>query len=143
MDRMGLDYLKSESGQAIHKDAETKEKEAEVSGRMETVKMPEGEVSFEISDFEDDFNFGDMDAGQENFTQAEKAAEKNPSKPSSHSSDISIKGERETEKPSVREELKEICREKEAQRKAKKDRGKTSQKKKQRHKKRKKSVLQK
>ena len=106
MDRMGLDYLKSESGQAIHKDAETKEKEAEVSGRMETVKMPEGEVSFEISDFEDDFNFGDMDAGQENFTQAEKAAEKNPSKPSSHSSDISIKGERETEKPSVREELK-------------------------------------
>lgn len=138
MDRMGLDYLKSESGQAIHKDAE--EHEVAVSGRTETVEMPEGEVRFEISDFEEDFNFGETDAGQENFTQAKEAEEKNPSKPSSHSSGISIRREEGTEKPSVREELKAIRREKEAQRAAKKDQSQIPQKKKQ---KRKKSVMQK
>ena len=132
MDRMGLDYLKSESGQAVHKD--TEEKEAEVPGRTETVEMPEGEVRFEISDFEEDFNFGDADAGHENFTQAKEAEDGNPSKPSSHSSDISIRREKKAEKPSVREELKEIRREKEIQRAAKKERSQIPQKK-QKHKK--------
>ncbi len=129
MDRMGLDYLKSESGQAVHKDAE--EKTAETPGRTETVEMPEGEVCFEISDFEEDFNFSGADMGQENFTQAKEAEEKNPSRPSSHSSGISARREEETEKPSVREELKEIRREKEMQRAAKKERSRTQQKKKQ------------
>ena len=96
--------------------------------------MPEGEVRFEISDFEEDFNFGDADAGHENFTQAKEAEDGNPSKPSSHSSDISIRREKGTEKPSVREELKEIRREKEAQRAAKKNRSKILQKR-QKHKK--------
>ena len=141
MDRMGLDYLKSESGQAVHKDAE--ENEAVVSGRTETVEMPEGEVRFEISDFEEDFNFGDTDAGQENFTKAKEAEEKNPSKPSSHSSGISIRQGEGTEKPSVREELKEIRREKEAQRAAKKDQGQISHQKKQKQQKHKKNVMQK
>lgn len=129
MDRMGLDYLKSESGQAVHKDAE--EKAAEMPGRTETVEMPEGEVRFEISDFEEDFNFSGAGMGQENFTQAKEAEEKNPSKPSSHSSGISARREEGTEKPSVREELKEIRREKEIQRAAKKGRSRTQQKKKQ------------
>ncbi len=134
MDRMGLDYLKSESGQAVHKDMETEEKEAVATGRTETVEMPEGEVRFEISDFEEDFNFGDADAGQENFTQAKEAEDGNPSKLSSHSSDTSIRREKGAEKPSVREELKEIRREKEIQRAAKKERSQIPQKK-QKHKK--------
>ena len=131
MDRMGLDYLKSESGQAVHRDADVEEKKAEPSGRTETVEMPEGEVRFEISDFEEDFNFGSTDAGQENFTQAKEAGERNPSEPSSHSRGTSTRRERGTEKPSVREELKEIRREREAG----KNQSRTPQKKKQKHKK--------
>ncbi len=138
MDRMGLDYLESESGQAVHKDAE--ENETVVSGRTETVEMPEGEVRFEISNFEEDFNFGETDAGQENFTQAKEAEEKNPSKSSSHSSGISIRREEGIERPSVREELQEIRREKEAQRASKKERSQIPKEKKQ---KRKKNVMQK
>ena len=108
MDKMNLDFLKSEAGEAVHD--VTDEKEAPVAAQTETVEMPEGEVQFEITDFEEDFNFpGDG----ENFTEAQEAGGKNPSGSSSRSSGIFTEQAKETEKPSVRKELEEIKKEKE------------------------------
>lgn len=141
MDQMQLDYLKSENGEAVQEavrepegtqpsgipqEAErTPQPEHASPARTETVEMPEGEVQFELSDFEDDFNVGGLpEAGEpdiENFTQAQEG--RNPSGPSSRSSGISSgQGER-NKKPSVRKELNQIKQEKqEAGKKRQKDR---------------------
>ena len=97
MDQMNLDFLKSENGEAVQ---ETVREAGEVrlAGRpqeaekmaypeqkspikTETVEMPEGEIQFELSDFEDDFNVGELpgmgEPEMENFTQAQEG--KNPS----------------------------------------------------------------
>lgn len=109
MDKMNLDFLKSESGEAVHEVLD--EKEAPAAVQTETVEMPEGEVQFEISDFEEDFNFP---GNEENFTKAQETGQESPSGTSSRSSDIFTELEKETEKPSVRKELNEIKKEKEA-----------------------------
>jgi hypothetical protein len=87
MDKMNLDFLHSESGEAVQEVA----REAEQSGqtvevKTETVEMPEGEIQFELGDLEEDFGFEDSIAEPENFTEAQE--EKNPSGLSSRNSDI-------------------------------------------------------
>ena len=143
MDKMNLDFLKSENGLAIQ-EVEGKENIAQQkegtqrSGQdqeapnkpkdgmpdqenpwqdipanpvqTETVEMPEGDVQFEFSDMEEDFNIGDLMGGMENFTQAQE--ERNPSGTSSRSRDISSVPGKGNEKPSVRRELEQIKKEK-------------------------------
>lgn len=143
MDKMNLDFLKSENGLAIQ-EVEGKENIAQQkegtqrSGQdqeapnkpkdgmpdqenpwqdipanpvqTETVEMPEGDVQFELSDMEEDFNIGDLMGGMENFTQAQE--ERNPSGTSSRSRDISSVPGKGNEKPSVRRELEQIKKEK-------------------------------
>lgn len=158
MDKMNLDFLKSENGLAIQ-EVEGKENIAQQkegtqrSGQdqeapnkpkdgmpdqenpwqdipanpvqTETVEMPEGDVQFEFSDMEEDFNIGDLMGGMENFTQAQE--ERNPSGTSSRSRDTSSVQEKGSEKPSVRKELEQIKKEKQEsgkkQNQRKKDRG--------------------
>lgn len=143
MDKMNLDFLKSENGLAIQevegKENPTRQKEGtQRSGQdqeapnqskdgmpnqgnpwqdistnpvqTETVGMPEGDVQFELSDMEEDFNIGDLMGGMENFTQAQE--ERNPSGTSSRSRDISSVPGKGNEKPSVRRELEQIKKEK-------------------------------
>ena len=84
MDKMNLDFVKSEVGQAVHEVTGEQEK-AEVT--KETVQMPEGEVQFEISELDEDFQFDDAektapehadgtDQKDENFTGAQGTAER-------------------------------------------------------------------
>ncbi len=131
MDQMNLDFLKSENGEAvqeavretqgIHPSGKPRETERTARPepdpvRTETVEMPEGEIQFELSDFEEDFNVGELQGadGMErgNFTQAQE--ERSLSEPSLRSRDTStVRGER-NRKPSVRKELDQIKKEKEA-----------------------------
>ena len=78
--------------------------------QTETVELPEGDVQFELSDLEEDFNIGDLIGGMENFTQAQE--ERNPSGTSSRSRDTSSVPGKGNEKPSVRKELEQIKKEK-------------------------------
>ena len=148
MDQMELDFLKSKNGEAVQenvREAERKDpfgnsQEAERTAqtkknsrkaerttqsgmdstvKTETVEMPEGEIQFELSDFEDDFNVGDLQqiTGSEldepepgNFTQAQE--ERNLSEPSSRSNGISSGQGEQSKKPSVRKELEQIRQEK-------------------------------
>lgn len=129
MDQMNLDFLKSENGEAVQETVgETgkagkaeKVQEAEERGypgqvhpvQTETVEMPEGEIQFELSDFEEDFNVGSLpgmdEPEMENFTQAREG--RNLSEPSSRSRDTST-GQGQNRKPSVRKELNQIRQEK-------------------------------
>lgn len=129
MDKMNLDFLKSENGLAIQevegkensiwkkdgaqKEGTQKEGTQDVSSnpiQTETVEMPEGDVQFELSDLEEDFNIGDLLGDVGNFIQAQE--ERNPSGTSSRSRDISSVPEKGNEKPSVRKELEQIKKEK-------------------------------
>ena len=138
MDQMELDFLKSENGEAVQenvREAERKDpfgnsQEAERTAqpdstiKTETVEMPEGEIQFELSDFEDDFNVGELpgmgrsemsgygmdETEMENFTQAQEG--RNLSEPSSRSSGISSGQGEQNKKPSVRKELEQIRQEK-------------------------------
>ena len=141
MDQMNLDYLKSENGEAVqetvreteeirpvgtHQEPENASRpEQDSTVRMETVEMPEGEIQFELSDLEEDFNVSELPGMDEaeigNFTQAREG--KSLSAPSSRSRDISTGQGEGNKKPSVRKELNEIKKEKEAERKrSRKDR---------------------
>ena len=132
MDQMNLDFLRSENGEAVQENVREAERihptgksqetenafrpEQDFAVRTETVEMPEGEIQFELSDFEDDFNVGELSGMNqmepENFTQAQEG--KSLSEPSLRSRDISTgQGER-NKKPSVRKELNQIKKEKEA-----------------------------
>ena len=130
MDQMCLDYLRSENGEAvqepvresegIHPFGDPQEADKTISPgqdfpvRTETVELPEGEIQFELSDFEDDFNVGELPKAEEpemgNFTQAQE--ERNPSGPSWRGSDISSGQGEPNRKPSVRKELDQIKQEK-------------------------------
>ena len=138
MDQMELDFLKSENGEAVQenvreidrKDPFGNSQEAERTAqpdstiKTETVEMPEGEIQFELSDFEDDFNVGELpgmgrsemsgygmdETEMENFTQAQEG--RNLSEPSSRSSGISSGQGEQNKKPSVRKELEQIRQEK-------------------------------
>ena len=138
MDQMELDFLKSENGEAVqenvreaqgfHLSGKLQEAErtaqSEQSVKTETVEMPEGEIQFELSDFEDDFNVGELpgmgrsemsgygmdEPEMGNFTQAQE--ERNLSEPSSRSSGISSGQGAQNKKPSVRKELEQIRQEK-------------------------------
>lgn len=140
MDQMQLDYLKSENGEAVQEavrepegthlpgnpqEAErTPQPEQASPARTETVEMPEGDIQFELSDFEEDFNVGDLpevkEPDMENFIHAREG--RNPSGPSSRSSGISSGPGEANKKPSVRKELNQIKQEKqEAGKKRQKD----------------------
>lgn len=149
MDQMELDFLKSENGEAVQENVREAERmesfgnsqEAERTAqsdsiiKTETVEMPEGEIQFELSDFEDDFNVGELpgmdrsemsgygmdETKMENFTQAQEG--RNLSEPSSRSSGISSGQGEQNRKPSVRKELEQIRQEKqEAKKRDQKDR---------------------
>ena len=122
MDKMNLDFLRSESGEAVQEvtmEAEQSQDVPEIP--TETVEMPEGEIQFEIGDVEQDFGFEEPEQDPENFMQAQE--ERNPSEPSSRSKDTSTGREKSEqmerpertegqEKPSVRAELDQIRQEK-------------------------------
>ena len=129
MDQMNLDFLKSENGEAVQETVRRPEKVHQAGtaqksehavhlenispARTETVEMPEGEIQFELSDFEEDFNVGSLpgmdEPEMENFTQAQEG--RNLSGPSLRSRDIST-GQEQNRKPSVRKELEQIKQEK-------------------------------
>ena len=124
MDKMNLDFLKSESGEAVQEVAMEADRHQEMpEAPTETVEMPEGEIQFELGDMEQDFGFEEPAPDMENFMQAQE--ERNPSEPSSRSKDISTGQEKSEqdllnapektegkEKPSVRAELDQIKQEK-------------------------------
>lgn len=122
LDKMNLDFVKSEAGEAVVEQAPVREGERvidaeftekteakeELPAKTEKVVLPEGTIEFELDEEEHLFDVGEVSPSEGNFTQAEKAG--NLSGPSSHSSgsfsgqETSWKGE----KPSVRQELKKI-----------------------------------
>ena len=122
MDKMNLDFLRSESGEAVQEVAMEAEQSQNVTeAPTETVEMPEGEIQFELGDMEQDFGFEEPEQDPENFMQAQE--ERNPSEPSSRSKDTSTGREKSEqmerpertegqEKPSVRAELDQIRQEK-------------------------------
>lgn len=130
MDNMGLDFLKSESGQAVTEVVGKQEETPETF--TQTVTMPEGEVQFEIDESDMDFGFEEPEpqVDIENFIQVQEGTEKNPSEPFLHNSDTFTEDEktepeskdmsvehkdtsREADKkPSVRAELEKIKQEK-------------------------------
>ena len=122
MDKMNLDFLKSESGEAVQEVAMEADRNQEMpEAPTETVEMPEGEIQFELGDMEQDFGFGEPEQNPENFMQAQE--ERNPSEPSLRSKDTSTGREKSEqmerpertegqEKPSVRAELDQIRQEK-------------------------------
>lgn len=141
MDKMNLDFLKSENGLAVQevngkapeqrpegdtqKPGDREQTAPGVPAKSGTVEMPGDEVRFELSDREEDFNIGDLTGDMGNFTQAQE--ERNPSGTSSRSRDTSSVQEKGSEKPSVRKELEQIKKEKQEsgkkQNQRKKDRG--------------------
>ncbi len=132
MDKMNLDFVRSEVGEAVHEVTAGMEA-PETEAVQETVQMPEGEVQFEVSDLDEAFQVGDMDFSEEekNQNHPEKEfsklgkfypgagrGEENLSGSSLHSRNISTgqekgtdAGQREQERPSVRRELENIKRE--------------------------------
>ena len=122
MDKMNLDFLKSESGEAVQEVVMEADRNQEMpEAPTETVEMPEGEIRFELGDMEQDFGFEEPAPDMENFMQAQE--ERNPSGPSSRSKDTSTGREKSEqmerpertegqEKPSVRAELDQIRQEK-------------------------------
>ena len=133
MDKMNLDFVRSEVGEAVHEVTAGMEA-PETEAVQETVQMPEGEVQFEISDLDEAFQVGDMDFSEEeknqnhpekefsepeNFIPVQEEGEENLSGSSLHSRNTSTGqekgtdgGQREQERPSVRRELENIKREK-------------------------------
>ena len=118
LDKMNLDFVKSEAGEAVVEqvpvreaerviDAEFTEKTEGKEGlpvKTEKVVLPEGTIEFELDEEDHLFDVGEVTPTGENFTQAEKAG--NLSGPSSHNS-ASFSGQetsRKWEKPSVRQQ---------------------------------------
>ena len=113
MDKMNLDFLRSESGEAVQEVAMEAEQSQNVTeAPTETVEMPEGEIQFELGDMEQDFGFEEPEQDPENFMQAQE--ERNPSEPSSRSKDTSTGREKseQMEKPERTEGLDKIRQEK-------------------------------
>ena len=73
MDKMNLDFLRSESGEAVQEVAMEAEQSQNVTeAPTETVEMPEGEIQFELGDMEQDFGFEEPEQDPENFMQAQE-----------------------------------------------------------------------
>ena len=138
LDKMNLDFVKSEAGEAVVEqapvreadrviDAEFTEKtegKEELPVKTEKVVLPEGTIEFELDEEEHLFDVGEVSPSGENFTQAEKA--ENLSEPSSHNS-ASFSGQETSwkrDKPSVRQELKKIEAEQKQRRQTQKSRRK-------------------
>lgn len=138
LDKMNLDFVKSEAGEAVVEqapvleaerviDAEFTEKtegKEELPVKTEKVVLPEGTIEFELDEEEHLFDVGEVSPSGEIFTQAEKA--ENLSEPSSHNSD-SFSGQETSwkrDKPSVRQELKKIEAEQKQRRQTQKSRRK-------------------
>ena len=138
LDKMNLDFVKSEAGEAVVEQAPVREAERvidaeftektegkeELPVKTEKVVLPEGTIEFELDEEEHLFDVGEVTPTGENFTQAEKAG--NLSGPSSHNS-ASFSGQetsRKWEKPSVRQELKKIEAEQKQRRQTQKSRRK-------------------
>ena len=138
LDKMNLDFVKSEAGEAVVEQAPVREAERvidaeftektegkeELPVKTEKVVLPEGTIEFELDEEEHLFDVGEVTPTGENFTQAEKAG--NLSGPSSHNS-ASFSGQetsRKWEKPSVRQELKKIETEQRQRRQTQKSRRK-------------------
>lgn len=112
MEKMNLDFVRSEVGEAVHEI--TPEKAQEEPVKTEAVEMPEGEIQFEINDVDQDFNFDVSEAEAGNFTQAQEEGNGNLSGSSSRSSGTFTGQEKANEKPSVRKELNQIKEEQKA-----------------------------
>lgn len=115
MEKMNLDFVRSEVGEVVHE--VIPETTQETPGNKKTVVMQEGDIQFEINDVDQDFNFDTKKKETGNFTQAQEAREKNPSASSSRSSDFSSKQEKGNSKPSVRQELNQIKEEQKSKKK--------------------------
>ena len=77
MDKMNLDFVRSEVGEAVHEVTEGMDA-PETGAVQETVQMPEGEVQFEISDLDEAFQVGDMESSEpENFIPVQEEGEEN------------------------------------------------------------------
>ena len=97
LDKMNLDFVKSEAGEAVVEQAPVREAERvidaeftektegkeELPVKTEKVVLPEGTIEFELDEEEHLFDVGEIYPPDRNFTQAEKAG--NLSGPSSHS----------------------------------------------------------
>lgn len=120
LDKMNLDFVKSEAGEAVVEQAPVRETERVIDAeftektevkeerpvKTEKVVLPEGTIEFEVDEEDRLFDVGEVSPSDGNFTKAEKA--ENLSGPSSHSSG-SFSGQETNwkgEKPSVRQELK-------------------------------------
>ncbi len=126
MDRLNLDFVKSQAGEAqVDK---LMEQEKQVSVQTESVAIEGGPVEFEVGGMEDEFSVPARQEPAENFTPEEP--EKNPSGSSSPSRNESPGSK--SPKPSVKQELREIRREQAEKVKAQpvppKSRSKTKQK---------------
>lgn len=126
MDRMNLDYVKAQSGDAVVAEDKEKDKDkAETPNlpsltKTETVKTGQGTVEFSVGGFEDDFSVAPVGVSA-NFTQGrekdseEPLTEKSPSVPSSPSKSSSPApsdaGKPLDQKPSVKKQLHEIKQE--------------------------------
>lgn len=124
MNNMGLDYVKAESGAAVHEMASEVEKAvaAQEAAKTETVEMPEGEVQFEISEPDSEFSFEIQEPENENFSQAQEPNGENPSESSLRSSDTLTASEDTNKKPSVKQELDQIKQEQAAEAQKRKER---------------------
>ena len=126
MDRLNLDFVKSQAGEAQVDKALESDKPAPV--QTESVAMESGPVEFEVGGMEDEFSVPARQEPAENFTPEEP--ERNPSGSSSPSRNESPGSK--SPKPSVKQELREIRREQAEKAKSQpvppKSRSKTKQK---------------
>ena len=126
MDRLNLDFVKSQAGEAqVDK---VMEPDKPVPVQTESVAMEGGPVEFEVGGMEEEFSVPARQEPAENFTPEEP--EKNPSGSSSPSRNESSGSK--SPKPSVKQELREIRREQAEKTKSQpvppKSRSKTKQK---------------
>ena len=123
LDKMNLDFVKSEAGEAVVEQAPVREAERVIDA--EFTEKTEGKEELPVKTEEEHlFDVGEVTPTGENFTQAEKAG--NLSGPSSHNS-ASFSGQETSwkgRKPSVRQELKKIETEQRQRRQAQKSRRK-------------------
>lgn len=111
MDKMNLDFLRSESGEAVHEVMEAVRGE-DAPAQAEVAEVPEDRVEFEFSEEDQEFAFLDTGPEPGNFTMAQEGPEGNPSGPFLRSNDTSEEKIDGGKKPSIRKELEEIKKEK-------------------------------
>lgn len=116
LDKMNLDFLDVERGAAVHEVVGEPTAGVQENVQTETVQLPEGEVQFELSDFEEAFNLAEPEEAG-NFTSAQESGEKNLSEPSLRSNDTLNEKNDASERPSVKKELEEIKKEKQLEKK--------------------------